>query len=454
MMEANELIIRFRNASDAYSKRRAAEELSTSIELNKEIIEALAEGLLDKDGGVKDLCSRALVNMPEAWKSTASFAIVPFIKHNDIEVRNLAGDILVRIGKSALDSLIPFLSDDDPDNRKFACDIIGLIGSPENGVYIHKLMEDEDVNVVSSSAEAVGNLKDDTAMDMLMDVYENYEELKPVVIDSIGKIGGRRAEMFLIDKMRTESDIFLKTATIDALAFCGEDLTISTELMNELPKVPEELQMILLKTIFAISFRQGYPLELPNDLKHIARRAMLEDDNDVRMAGLLALGNKYTIADVPGLVNEASRNNPDTQQLILNNLLAFSEVNACEEFFRVFYTVVDEDGSLFEITSYLQMLWQNAQAINAAATVNTIIDIIFDKPKEHSSQIVEVLLRLEKALVIDKIRESLYLGKAGQIKEALDLIQNLSLLKEFENDLLQLGSSNSLFTEQIQKILS
>ncbi len=453
-METEELIFKMKNSPDAYSRRRAVEELTETGEISRPVVEALVSGLTDFDGGMKDLCSRAVINLPDKWKPDAASYLAPFITSKNIEIRNLAGDILTRLGTFSIDCLLPFLEDEDADNRKFACDIIGLVCLPEHGRFIYHLMEDDDENVVSSSAEAAGNLKDPGAIPKLREVYDNYEELRPIVIDSMGKIGGEEAQQFLINLVKKEEELFLKTAAIDALALCGEDVSISRDLMEELPNVPEELKLILLKTIFAISFRKGHPMELPDDLKYIARKALLEDDSDIRMSGLLAIGSKYIEDDVPGLVNEASYNNPDTQQLIINNLLAFSKPEACSVFFREFYQQVDEDGSMFEMVNYLPMLWPNARAQNAVAAVNSIIDIIFEQPKENSSLIVEVLMRLERPNVLDKIRESLYTGKTGQIKEALDLIDNLSLQDEFEDDLMRLGSSNPAFTEQIQMIMA
>ncbi len=452
-MADERLILQLRNAADAYSRRRAAESLANSKKYDEQIISALAEGLLYQDNGVKDICSRALVNLPNEWKLTSAKTVAPLITHNEIEVRNLAGDILTRIGNISLDALLPYLTDEDPDNKKFACDIIGLIGEPENGKYIRNLMDDDVVNVVSSAAEAVGNLKDRDSLGKLLEVYNKYEELRPIVIDSVGKIGGKSAEEFLIDRVRTENDLFLKTASIDALAFCGQETSIAIELMDELPNVPEELQTILLKTILAISYRQNQAISLPNELKYIARNALLDDDVDIRMAGLFALGDNYSIEDVPSLVNEVLHNNPDTQQHILHNLLSSSEQSACSKFFRLLYTSLDEDSSLIEIVSYLPMFWEISLPANATEIINTIINITFEKPKEHSSQIVEILLQLEKSLVFKKIRSFIVTGSTGQIKEAIDLIQNLNLQDEFENDLMQLGSVNTIFTEMVQTVL-
>jgi len=180
---------------------------------------------------------------------------------------------------------------------------------------------------------------------------------------------------------------------------------------------------------------------------------LLDDDVDIRMAGLFALGDNYSIEDVPSLVNEVLHNNPDTQQHILHNLLSSSEQSACSKFFRLLYTSLDEDSSLIEIVSYLPMFWEISLPANATEIINTIINITFEKPKEHSSQIVEILLQLEKSLVFKKIRSFIVTGSTGQIKEAIDLIQNLNLQDEFENDLMQLGSVNTIFTEMVQTVL-
>jgi len=104
-----------------------------------------------------------------------------------------------------------------------------------------------------------------------------------------------------------------------------------------------ELQVILLKTIYAISYRLEEQIELPENLRYVAHKALSEEDIDFRGAGLVALGNIYYFQDIPFLVGEAIRKLPDTQQLILTNLLSYSSPEVVKEFFGLYCSMCNRN---------------------------------------------------------------------------------------------------------------
>lgn len=450
-MNVDELIDCLLSAEDAEERRRAAEELACE-ELNVEILDAFARGLLDSDSGVKDFCSRIIAQIPSDYALMAAEVTSPLIKHKDIEARNLASDILFRIGSPATTALTKYLRDEDPQVRQFALDIVGNVGSHEADEVIFELLFDDDSNVRSSAVDAIGKLSVKGALEHLVALYNQDEDLQPVIIEALGKIGSPAAQDFLIDRLRNEEDIFLQTAAIDSLAFLGEDITLCDSLLELLPQSAPELQLIMLKTIFAIAMRNEHYVSLPPELRDVARKALLDYDPDIRAAGLIALGEKYDIEDVDALVNELSYNNPETQQHILINLLTNSAPEVVERFFIRGCSVASPDGSDVLYLSYLPLIWDESNPGNAALVIDLLLRMIFSTYRGYSTEIVEILLRLDYDRVVSRLREYLTSSIPEEAEDALDVAANLHI-----NDLLpeiqELCMAEDPIGSQAQRVL-
>jgi HEAT repeat protein len=100
-MDITKYIDLLKSNSDSELKREAAIGLIDTGIYNAEIIKAFIQGLSDNDNGLKDICYRALSNPPIELGEQVAEHIVHFISSKEIELRNLAGDILLKIGTSA-----------------------------------------------------------------------------------------------------------------------------------------------------------------------------------------------------------------------------------------------------------------------------------------------------------------------------------------------------------------
>lgn len=415
-----------KSSGDPSVRRDAAESIALVEDFGAEEIEALAAGLLDSDKGINDICFRALASVGSDLQALAAGYLAPFMEHRNIEKRNLAGDLLMGYGPDAVKPLLPYLREGDMDVRKFACDIIGNIGTADHLQFLYELANDDDINVVSSSFEAMGNIRSDVALSHLFNHYEKNEDLKPVIIDAIGKIGGERAQRFLIDKMIDEEDIFLKIACIDALALGGEDVSICDNLMAELPNASEEIQVIILKTIFAVAFRLEHKITLPGELRYVAHKALFDDDEDIRGAGLLALGQFYIEDDVPPLVSMLSQSDNDTRQMILYNLLANSDENVNRSFFEFYSNKALPDGSGWEFLGLLPILWDYGEETNKRITIYTLVNLILDNPGINSIETIDFLIKLDGPGVIETLSGALNAG-GKSASEALEIASNLRI---------------------------
>lgn len=414
------------SGSDASQRRRAAEELIGTNTVNIDTINAFAKGLSDDDKGVRDICALGILRSPEIHIVERAAAVAPLITNSDIEIRNLAGDILLKFGAPAVDALYPYLLDVKEDNRKFACDIIGLSNNPASIPHVRKLLTDTDDNVRCAAIEALGFLK---ASDLLGDIIAMYddESVKPYVIGAVGHIGGKHAQEFLLNAMNDE-DEFTQIAAIDALAVCADEISIAHKLLSLLPGVSPDVQPVLLRTIYSIAFRLQAAIALPAELRSVAHQALTDDDADTRIAGLLALGSVYEEEDVDALFYEVKADNPDTQQHILSVTLNSSSPAMVREFFdRVFEELDNANLAITGFLGFLTALLPFAQSENAAIAIQAVMRKYTMAIQEQRKEILEFLLAVNREAALHLLSDELASKEAHRVEDARYFIGYFSI---------------------------
>lgn len=450
-MDNGELIRMLKFSDNPGSRWEAASELLSVVNCDKEVIEAFAYALKDDDMGVKDICSRALIELPSEYKDLASKFVSPFILDNNIELRNLSGDILIKLGPSSIDYMINYINNPDYVIRQFACDVIGRISDPSGLNAVYSLLNDENPNVVNSAIEAIGNIGDESSFDVLVSLYGTNDDLKPGIMEAIGKIGSIDSENFLLEMLRAEEDTFLKTAAIDSLAFCAKSIELCDDLMNELYTTPSELQPILLKTIYAIASRNEAEMELPGDLRHVAHKALFDDEKDIVGAGLVALGYYYIPDDIPGLVNIIMKDYQDMHMHVLTVLLAYSDLPAIKMFFEIYFEKTEFDENLPEFLANIEMVWENIPSGKSDEIIKILIDICFASAKSNKQVLTEVLYRLNREVVANKLSYLLCVG-SDYSEDILDLAGILRL-SELREEIANIAGSKTAMSEKAVEIL-
>jgi HEAT repeat protein len=421
-MSGQSFITTMLSADDADVRRRAAEDLLSSNRAEGTVIDAdstaaFVKGLTDPDKGVRDICALALTRGDESSIKQRAAAVVPLITHEDIEIRNLAGDILLKLGSSAATVLYPYLSDPKADNRKFACDIVALSNNKEAIPYVRALLTDSDENVRCAAIESLGFLK---ASDMLGDIVGMYDDeaVRPYVIAAIGHIGGKQAQEFLLGLVSND-DAFIQIAAIDALAVSADDIGISHTLLSMLPSSHRDIQPVILRTVYSIAFRLQVSVELPDSLREVAHAALMDDEADTRIAGLLALGRVYEEEDVPVLLQEMRNKNADTQQHILSIILTSSAPAVAREFFdHVFECLVEGSSQITEFLGFLSILLPTAQAENAAIAIQSVMRQYPSLLHDQRREIIEFLLGVSRETVVNLLSDEILSGKANRIDDA------------------------------------
>ncbi len=433
-------------------RRNAAQAIVSGEAFSKDSLTALARGLQDPDIGVRDVCFLGLLNVPDEVKAESAKSAAELISSDDIEVRNLAGDLMIKLGRYSAKALVPFLENDDTDILKYACDILGLIDAADVIDNIYPLLRNYDANVRASAVEALGNLGDAKALKHLFGIYDIDESIQPNVIESIGKIGGKEAEGFLLGKLQTEDDIFLQTSCIDALAHAGTDFSICKQLMDELPNAPKEIQSYVLVSIYAIAFRIEEEIRLPYELRYVAHNALLDDDPDTRAAGLIALGDSYLEEDVPGLLNEIMAYKPETQQLIFFNMLVNSGPESVASFFRTLFHNPQTGTSLVDFVGLIGIFHDDSPKENIISAISTIIKEAVSNPKGYSSELIEILNEIDKLEVISSSKGLFDSGKKDEIANLLDLIQLIGV-DNFKEELEQISAADDENSAKARELL-
>ncbi|MGE5353313.1 MAG: HEAT repeat domain-containing protein [Acidobacteriota bacterium] len=241
------------------SERRMAVEDLISKELDEEGVKVLSNMLLDPDKGVRDSASFTLIF--NANPLIPKY-VVPFISSPDISLRNMAGEILLRIKDDSLEAMTEYLQRANDDDQKFLIDIMGLIGSPKPvPTILEVLFSNKNDNVILSCVEALGNIGYSEAIPALTSIYEGNELYKPTIAEALGKMHSSEALDFLLSKYPVE-DPLTKFSIIESLGHLGGETTFFF-LLSELRKTTGPLIWPVIGSLYEL--KEKFNLELPFD---------------------------------------------------------------------------------------------------------------------------------------------------------------------------------------------
>lgn len=403
------------NSVSSEERRIALEYLVDSKVYNDRIIDFFAQGLSSSDPGIKDVSARGLSEAPSSFRANVAQIVAPMILNESIELRNLAADILVQLGDYAGESLYPYLNHPSNDVKKFSSDILGLVGNEHTLDMIYELLNDHDLNVKNSAIESIGNICSrirDAGLDpkipvtRLITLYDEYEETRPLIIETIGKIGGAEAEKFLINRISTEEDLFIQTILIDSISFAVNNPDVAASLQSLIPISPEPLKKVILKAVCAISFRTGNEVNLPNDMRIVAYSALNDDDPEIRTAGLLALSRSYQEADIPYLITEIYSAKQEIIQYILDNLLNYSDVDIVKSFFEQFnikWKSVGDFSKALEVLGNLNLVWENAEHSSKLAAMSALANDASQFETGFENELIETLAEIDLSVLQEVI---------------------------------------------------
>lgn len=322
--------------------------------LPEELIEAVADLIADEDKGVRNAATMLILG---SGNPKFPAHIAKYIQSPNISVRNLAGEILIRLGSVSIDPLVNFNHENDNDTLKFIIDVLGLIGDQRASIFIMEILSGtENDNVILACIEALGNIRYEGAVDIMMLLYDRNELYKPTVVEGLGKIGSKAALNFLISRYPTEDEV-TKYSILESLGNLG-DIDTYFFLLEQVMEVSGPLVLPLITSISIL--KEKYNLDIPfdNRMKNLLLYTISEgssehkkiaftlidsfDDKDILCASLNLLGenfeldemirskifrnSEYIYKEIARLVNQ----NPPNLRHILN--LFLSTINYSNEF--------------------------------------------------------------------------------------------------------------------------
>ncbi|MEW5844580.1 MAG: HEAT repeat domain-containing protein [Bacteroidota bacterium] len=266
--------------------------------------------IADEDKGVRNATSMLILSNRNP---RFPYFLLPYIKSEVISVRNLAGEILIKLGSLSVDPIIQFDCNNNVDYLKFLIDILGLIGDQRAALYVMGVLSSTDnENVILACIEALGNMCYRESVDVLMLFYDRNELFKPTVVEALGKMGSREALGFLISRF-TEEDELTKYSILESLGKIG-DMETYFFLIEQTNDIGGTLTLPLITSISTL--REKYNLDIPfdNRMKKLLLYALNEgtlenkkstfalidsfDDKDILYTSLCLLGQDYELDDM------------------------------------------------------------------------------------------------------------------------------------------------------------
>lgn len=425
----------------AEQRRAAIQSLIDQDFYDHNTLQAIANGLTDDDSGVKDICSLALTHNSFTQSDEKAFAVAPVTLHPDIEIRNLAGDILLKLGRSSVKALSPYLYDDNFDVRKYSCDIIGLVGTPDDTYLVLPLLDDTDVNARYAAIEALGNMRAENAIGYIMGMYAHDEDSRPFILEALGKIGGETVQSFLLATLRNEQDPMLQMAAIDALALCATIPNLSEQMLHSLPSFMEELQPLVVKTIVAINTRCNIPTEFPDEYRNIAYKAIQSDDPDESQAGLLALGESYKVEDTEALLYIALTANNDIRSYMIRNVLCNSPRSVSVALLEGLLNNTDHNEiSIADILASSQYCWDLCPTDVSESVVQQIVTHAAYSIMSDMEDVLHLMARMNMNAFANTLNSLLTSEDKNVVEQVMNIIrqfdveQLLSKVSDFYDD--------------------
>lgn len=151
----------------------------------KESVCLLIELLYDEQQTVVNAAENSIrnINTPHSISET-----ITLLYSENVKIRNLAVEILSKIGSAAISTVSKLINDPNSDVRKFAVDILERIHDPNTeDSLIHALL-DENINVASQAAIALGKIRSKPAVPFLIDCLKKESWLKICAIQALGEI--------------------------------------------------------------------------------------------------------------------------------------------------------------------------------------------------------------------------------------------------------------------------
>lgn len=304
--------------------------------LSDEMCSCIADLIQDDDKGLRNAVTSLIKNNRNP---KFPWVIAQFVTSSDLSVRNLAGEILINLGPLSVESLIEFNHQDDNDTLKFIIDVLSLIGDQRVALFVMGILSTtENDNVILACLEALGNIRFEGAIEVLILFYDRNELYKPTVVESLGKIGSKAALDFLVERFPVEDEL-TKYSILESLGSLG-DINTFFFLLEQMSEISGPMVLPLIMSLSALKEKCYLDVPFDNRMKNLLLYTIAEgtpehkktafnlidtfDDKDILCACLHLLGDDFELDD---LIRSKIFRNADFIYLEIARLLSHNPHN-------------------------------------------------------------------------------------------------------------------------------
>ncbi len=389
------------------SERKEVLESLLSVELKEDLVEMVANLFSDPDKGVRDAASMLFTVQTHPQVPTH---IVRFVFSEDISIRNMAGEVLLKNGTNSISALMAELGKGNADDEKFIIDILGWIGNPEPTSKIIEILDtNEDKNVVLACAEALGNIKAEESVGRLLELLKDDEDeiWTPTVMEALGKIGNKEAiDHFM--KVYNDQDILTKYTIIESLGRVGDEESLGF-LLEELQRSDEILIGSIVKSSEQLLTKLGFDIEFSDELKSVILKALDDNDEETVLAAVKLLYN-YDNKEIIDAFVKIYGSNDELDEMFKQKFLDTHKISC-----NLVRGRINNNGNN---TKQLLMLYQEMSSLGKELGLEPISDTkqmeflntlstLIDNPDEEIRMVVAELLfdinAIDALLFADKI---------------------------------------------------
>ena len=278
-MENTQQILDLLSSEDASLRKSTADSLDYSNP-PEEILKKLCEMITDNDKGVRDSVSMKLA-YNNSWDS-AKF-LVNYISSEDITIRNLAGEILLKIGTNAVPALEEKIINADDADQKFILDLLGLIGENSIGKTALKVINTSTCdNVILACIEAIGNVGYLDAVGTIIKFFDNSELYQPTIIEALGKIGGKESLDFMMAKFDEVDELTKFSVNILSLMILTIHANTFFFLLNKLYNTGGPLVWALIHSVAILKAKFGFDIPYDEKIRSLILRTISEGEEQFR----------------------------------------------------------------------------------------------------------------------------------------------------------------------------
>lgn len=325
--------------------------------------------------------------------------LVEYVSSTNISTRNLAGELLVKLGNSSVQPLLEYLKSvqGNYDDEKFIIDVLGLIGNNTAETQVLEVLDrTNDGNVKLSCIESLGNLMSEVSIERISKCYDEDELYKATVIEALGKIGSKKAQDFMLEKYQIEDEL-TKFSIIESLGLIG-DMDTFYFLLAELNTTNGPLVWVLIKSIKEL--KEKFQLDVPFDekIKSSILSTIYEAHSEYKKAAIYLIGNfndkEILTASITTIGEDPELDQVLKQKVINNRKLAI------QVFPKLLNMKLNNAGKILELVD--EILSTNEKPVDEILTglslrsfTDSLVNYLTDTDEETRSLATNLLFRVD-----------------------------------------------------------